>query len=131
MSSAMHQRLARRIAWLRYFSELRENGALTTCRRSTGIENTPRVTIDILSLEHDGLLMRSRARTGWFRPASVGTAFEATATGLAVLHETVAKHGTNFGPVSLINTPHAERKRARLLGLLRLLRRDASTLGRA
>jgi hypothetical protein len=109
MSADKHRSLARRIAWLRYFSAIGADGSIACHRRVTGVKNYPHVTVDLLRLEHDGLLRRSRVKLGWFGSNGTATAFEATASGIAVLHEALVKHGKDFGPQSLVHATQTDR----------------------
>ncbi len=109
MSADKHRSLARRIAWLRYFSAIGADGSIACHRRVTGVKNYPHVTVDLLRLEHDGLLRRSRVKLGWFGGNGTATAFEATASGIAVLHEALVKHGKDFGPQSLVHATQTDR----------------------
>jgi hypothetical protein len=104
MLSEPQRSLSHRVAWLRYFSESGADGSLSARRRPTGIVGSPRVTVDVLRLEHDGLLTRRRSNLGWFGRRGTATSFEATQVGLSVLQDEVHKRGRDFGPVSLIQT---------------------------
>lgn len=109
MSADKHRSLARRIAWLRYFSGAGTDGSLTARRRATGIKGCPHVTVDVLRLEHDGLLTRSRTPIGWFGKNGTATSFEATQSGLSVLQDELQRRGQDFGPVSLVRSTQADR----------------------
>lgn len=109
MSADKHRSLARRVAWLRYFSETGADGSIVSRRRITGVKNSPHVTVDVLRLEHDGLIARSRYKLGWFNGRGTATTFEATASGISHLHETLQRHGAEFGPVALVRTTQADR----------------------
>lgn len=133
MSADKHRSLARRVAWLRFFSETGADGSLASRRRITGVKNSPHVTVDLLRLEHDGLIVRSRQKLGWFGGRGTATAFEATASGLSALHETLRKHGQEFGPVALVRSTQSDRpnKRERSLrGMLPWERARALTPNR-
>lgn len=121
MSADKHRSLARRVAWLRYFSEIGTDGSLASRRRITGVKNHPHVTVDLLRLEHDGLIVRSRQKLGWFSGRGTAAAFEATASGLSLLHEMLQKNGPEFGPVALVSSTQTDRPNKRQRSLRRLL----------
>lgn len=107
MLSETHRSLSQRVAWLRYFSKVGADGSLAARSRPTGIPGSPRVTVDVLRLEHDGLLTRKRSKLGWFGRRGTATSFEATQVGLSVLQDEVQKRGRDFGPVGLIQAINA------------------------
>lgn len=91
MSADKHRSLARRVAWLQYF----------THQRVTGIQGYPHITADMLRLENEGLLKRNRVPLGTFG-GGVGraTTFERTPDGEQFLAATLARYGADFGPPS-------------------------------
>jgi hypothetical protein len=91
MSADKHRSLARRIAWLRYF----------THRRVTGVQGYPHITADMLRLEDEGLLKRDRVPFGsWGTGVGRATTFERTPAGEQFLNNTLARYGADFGPPS-------------------------------
>jgi hypothetical protein len=91
MSADKHRSLARRVAWLRYF----------THRRVTGVKGYPHITPDMLRLEAEGLLKRDRVPLGsWGAGAGKATTFERTTAGELFLTATLTRRGSTFGPLS-------------------------------
>ena len=103
MSRDKHRSLARRVAWLRLGAR--------ECGFATGVRHAPAIDADVLRLEAEGLLERSRAgiagRAG--SPVKSGakayTCFAATPTGVAFLAAAIAARGEGFGPTGLAVGP--------------------------
>jgi DNA-binding MarR family transcriptional regulator len=95
MSADKHRSLARRTAYLRLAASRREIGFAVQIKWGYAI------TPDVAALEELGYLHRSRNSAGGRKRV---TWMVITPAGRALLQETLARRGQDFGPVSLIRT---------------------------
>lgn len=97
MSADKHRSLARRVAWLRWFTSTNADGAYEPFSRVVNVKGYPHINADLERLEAEGHVVRTRSPYGWRSYHARVTCFASTDSGMKLLKTALARHGDTFG----------------------------------